>query len=69
LSDLQKGSSNHLVSIDKLVDKNKLYHEVISYKSPDRKSGDIGESKGFIIKSSTVINTQKALLNRVKNKK
>jgi hypothetical protein len=69
LSDLQKGSSNHLVSIDKLVDKNKLYHEVISYKSPDRKSGDIGESKGFIVKSSSVINTQKAMLYRVKYKK
>jgi hypothetical protein len=69
LSDLQKGSSNHLVSIDKLVNKNKLYHEVISYKSPDRKSGDIGESKGFIVKSSSVMNTQKAMLYRVKVKK
>jgi hypothetical protein len=42
---------------------------VISYKSPDRKSGDIGESKGYTIKSSSVINTQKAVLYRVKGKK
>ena len=69
LSDEQKGSSNHLISIDRLVDKNQLYHEVISYKSPDRKSGDIGESKGYTIKSSSVINTQKAMLYRIKDKK
>jgi hypothetical protein len=68
-SDVQNGRSNHLISIDRLVDKNQLYHEVISYKSPDRKSGDIGESKGYTIKSSSVINTQKAVLYRVKGKK
>jgi hypothetical protein len=68
LSDVQNGRSNHLISIDRLVDKNQLYHEVISYKSPDRKSGDIGESKGYTIKSSSVINTQKALLYRIKDK-
>jgi hypothetical protein len=66
LSDVQNGRSNHLISVDRLVDKNQLYHEVISYKSPDRKSGDIGESKGYTIKSSSVINTQKAVLYRVK---
>jgi hypothetical protein len=69
LSDVQNVSSNHLLSIDRLVDKNQLYHEVISCKSPDRKSGDIGESKGYIVKSSSLINTQKATLYRVKDKR
>jgi hypothetical protein len=34
-----------------------------------RKSGNLGESKGYTIKSSSVINTQKAMLYRIKDKK
>ena len=61
-----KAKTTRLVSIDKLVSKNILYHEVISYSEPDKKTGNEGASDGFTVKSTEKVSTQKATLKRVK---
>lgn len=61
-----KSKTTRLVSIDRLLNKNVLYHEVISYQEPDKKTGNEGLSEGFTVKSTEKISTQKATLKRVK---
>lgn len=61
-----KAKTNRLVSIDRLLTKNVLYHEVISYQEPENKTGNEGQSEGFTVKSTQKVSTQKATLKRVK---
>jgi hypothetical protein len=61
-----KAKTTRLVSIDKLLNKNVLYHEIISYPEPDKKTGNEGTSEGFTVKSTEKISTQKATLRRIK---
>lgn len=61
-----KNQTSRLISLERLLHKNVLYHEVISYSEPDKKTGNEGESKGFTVKSTEKISTQKATLRRTK---
>lgn len=69
VTNIAKSQSSRLVSADRLMNKNKLYHEIISYPEPDKKTGNSGESEGFSVKSTEKVSTQKATLKRIKNKK
>jgi hypothetical protein len=62
-----KSKTTRLVSIDKLLNKNVLYHEVISYPEPYKKTGkgNEGTSEEFTVKSTEKISTQKATLRRI----
>jgi len=59
-------STSRLISIETLLPGKNLYHEVISYKEPDKKSGDSGASEGFSVRSTSEISTQKATLKLMK---
>ena len=47
-----KNQTSRLISLERLLHKNVLYHEVISYSEPDKKTGNEGESEGFTVKST-----------------
>lgn len=61
-----KAKTTRLVSIDKLVNKNVICHEIISYPEPDKKTGNEDASDGFTVKSTEKISTQKAYLTKIK---
>jgi hypothetical protein len=62
----EKGSISRIISTDRLLNRNELYHKIISSPPPVKKSGDIGVSKGYQVLSSPDISVQKAVLRRVK---